>query len=130
MCVCVVCVCVMVAMSLTFDCILIHTCVMLCTLHETYYRGNQHVKLKLKIPKTITPRQREIIEEFENPTATHSSSSNNTDKQSTADAKGNCNSTFTIEQAWKRVKDYWNSTGKKASGDDTVSKNAKQEAKA
>lgn len=85
------------------------------------------MKLKLKIPKTVTERQKELIQEFDNPNAT--SSSTTTDSK-TADK--NCNTTFTIDQAWKRVKDYWNSTGKKASGDsnDTAKEKGTKEAKA
>lgn len=95
-----------------------------------YCRGNQHVKLKLKIPKTVTARQRELIEEFDNP---KDATANATDKESTSgkssEANKNCNTTFTIDQAWKRVKDYWNSTGTKAAGDHSDT-SAKKEAKA
>lgn len=96
-----------------------------------YYRGNQHVKLKLKIPKTVTDRQKQLIEEFDNPSAANTSGTEKTTSSSTDSAK-NCNSTFTIEQAWKRVKEYWNSTGKTASGDSkkTAEKESAKEAKA
>lgn len=30
-------------------------------------RGHQHVKLKVQIPKSVTPRQKELLEEFANP---------------------------------------------------------------
>lgn len=88
------------------------------------------MKLKLKIPKTITERQKELIQEFDNPDATSSNTTSSTDSSKTADK--NCNTTFTIDQAWKRVKDYWNSTGKKASGDsnDTAQEKGTKEAKA
>lgn len=81
------------------------------------------MKLKLKIPKTVTDRQKQLIEEFDNPDAPTSTQSS--DK--TSEAKS-CNSTFTIEQAWRRVKDYWSSTGKKASGDSGSSDDAKEKA--
>lgn len=89
------------------------------------------MKLKLKIPKTVTERQKELIQEFDNPNATSSSTAGASGADSkTADK--NCNTTFTIDQAWKRVKDYWNSTGKKASGDsnDTATEKGSKEAKA
>ena len=86
------------------------------------YRGNQKVTLKVKIPTKITPRQKELIEEFSNPNAastksssgdssTSSTGGSTSSSGSTAQSE-NCNSSFTIEQAWKRVKDYWSSTKK------------------
>jgi hypothetical protein len=80
---------------------------------RSVHRGNQHVKLKLQIPKHITPRQRQLIEEFDNPNAatakaTADGAQHAGDASSSSGAK-NCNSSFTIEQAWKRVKDYWGS---------------------
>lgn len=85
-------------------------CLDLCV----HYRGNQHVKVKVQIPKQVTPRQRQLIEEFDNPNA--HASTDSAKEQGTANTstgagaeKKNCNSSFTIEQAWKRVKDYWSS---------------------
>ena len=92
------------------------------------------MKLKLKIPKTITDRQKQLIEEFDNPSTTGTTGAEKTSTSSSSDSSStkNCNSTFTIEQAWKRVKDYWNSTGKTASGDSKSSseKETAKEAKA
>jgi hypothetical protein len=85
------------------------------------YRGNQHVKLKLQLPKTVTPRQRQLLEEFENPNAGAAS----TTQEAGAEAKKS-NSSFTIEQAWKRVKNYWSSVkeGAESAADTKASKSS------
>jgi len=111
-------------------------------------RGNQLVKLKLKIPKTLTPRQKQLIEEFDNPSASSatsadaaagaagdkdassSTSKNNSASSGSGSSGTNCNSSFTIEQAWKRVKDYWGSAKKENSSDDSKSEEADGKAKA
>lgn len=85
-------------------------------------RGNQHVKVKVQIPKQVTPRQRQLIEEFDNPnapaaSATEGAKEQGTTSSATGSEKKNCNSSFTIEQAWKRVKDYWSSAKPSDSSD-------------
>jgi DnaJ-class molecular chaperone len=55
--------------------------------------------LKVKIPKNITPRQRELLEEFDK-----ESSLSGGDKAGSGSADAGLSST--IESAWKRVKDF------------------------
>lgn len=87
-------------------------------------RGHQHVKLKVQIPKTVTPRQKELIEEFGNPAAYASKNinSNSSSSSSKADKSGSgssgassCNTNSYIEQAWKRVREYLGPKEKNAS---------------
>jgi hypothetical protein len=56
------------------------------------------VKLKLKIPTKLTPRQTEIIKEFDS-AATASSGA-------TGSAAEDCKQTFNIQEAWKRLKTF------------------------
>ena len=82
-------------------------------------KGNQHVTLKVKIPNKVTEIQKKLINDFcygeskvndsskstsDDSNTTTSSGSNGTD-----DNNNKTNSSFTIEQAWKRIKDYWSS---------------------
>jgi DnaJ-class molecular chaperone len=63
-------------------------------------RGNQYVKLQLKIPTKMTPRQLELMEEFrrEELGLTGSDAGKTTGKQE--------HSSFTINQAWNRLKEF------------------------
>lgn len=62
----------------------------------SFLRGNQYVKLKLKIPTKLTPKQAELIAEFDKAAAF--SYTDKTEKE--------CKQTFNIQQAWKRLKDF------------------------
>ncbi len=81
------------------------------------HRGNQYVKLKLKIPTKLTPRQTELIQEFEGTASTTASTGTGSGSASAAD----CRQTFNIQEAWKRLKDYL--------GKDSAEKESKEKAK-
>lgn len=87
-------------------------------------KGNQHVTLKIKIPNKVTENQKKLINDFcygetkvddssksDKSTSDSGDDSNTTSSSSTDDNKNNdkTNSSFTIDQAWKRIKDYWSS---------------------
>ncbi len=74
------------------------------------------MKLKLKIPTKLTPRQTELIQEFDK-AATSTSSGSTASANSTA---AECKQTFNIQQAWKRLKDFL------GTADDTASAAAKE----
>jgi hypothetical protein len=122
---------------LRFRCILFQCFGALCfdVVSYVFRRGNQYVKLKVQIPTKLTPRQKELIEEFTNPEMkagepAASSSGTGTGSEKSAGSKicGE-NTTFTIEQAWNRVKSYWkdppSSSTSNTSKDDESSASAK-----
>lgn len=76
------------------------------------------MKLKLKIPTKLTPKQIELIQAFdkagsesaENTTANASSSG------SSSSGGEECKQTFNIQEAWKRLKDFLGTTDQKDAG--------------
>lgn len=93
-------------------------------------KGNQHVTLKIKIPNKVTENQKKLITDFcygetkvneSSKSGTNKSTSDNSDDSNTTTSSGSSstddnknnndkiNSSFTIDQAWKRIKDYWSS---------------------
>jgi hypothetical protein len=53
------------------------------------------VKLKLRIPTKLTPRQTELIKEFDSST-----------EASPTTSGPDCKQTFNIQEAWKRLKTF------------------------
>jgi len=83
-------------------------------------KGSQHVTLKIKIPSKVTEKQKQLINEFcygeskiddnnNNKNNNNSGSSDDNTNNTTSSSSNNdkSNSSFTIDQAWKRIKDYW-----------------------
>lgn len=84
------------------------------SMHSFSQRGNQLVKIKISIPTKLTPRQRELIQEFagENAASSDSNSSGSKEKHHGI-----------ISDAWARLKDF---LGQK---DDSKAKDDKSTAK-
>ena len=59
------------------------------------HRGDQYIHLKVRIPKKVTEKQKELLREFEEESAKEGGSSSSTEKDG-----------FTLESAWKRLKDF------------------------
>ncbi len=57
------------------------------------------MKLKLKIPTKLSPRQIELIKEFDSAAASSSSAKGSS-------ATDDCKQTFNIQEAWKRLKTF------------------------
>jgi molecular chaperone DnaJ len=83
-------------------------------------KGNQHVTLKIKIPNKVTENQKKLINDFcYGETKGNDSSKSTSDDSNTTTSSGSndtddnnnikTNSSFNIDQAWKRIKDYWGS---------------------
>lgn len=85
-------------------------------------RGNQYVRLKLKIPTTLTPRQKELIQEFEK------AATDTTQGGTKASEQPECRETFNINQAWQRLKAFMG-TDDKTKKDDQSSSDEKTKAK-
>lgn len=70
----------------------------LTLLRFLFTRGDQFVTLKINIPKKVTPRQKELLEEFEaidKPTG-----------QAGAPGSSSSTSNFSLDEAWKRLKNF------------------------
>lgn len=57
------------------------------------HRGDQYIHLKVRIPKKVTERQKELLREFEKEGG--EASSGGTEKDG-----------FTLDSAWKRLKEF------------------------
>ena len=57
----------------------------------TRCRGNQYVHFKLQIPKSLSERQKQLLQEFDEEEK----------KKDSAKSQG-----FTLENAWKRLKEF------------------------
>lgn len=78
-------------------------------------RGNQYVKLKVKIPTKLTPKQIELIQEFDKAGSTSSTATDSKANSSTNNSGEECKQTFNIQEAWKRLKSFMGTTEKDAS---------------
>ncbi len=77
------------------------------------------MRLKLKIPTKLTPKQKEIIAEFDKAaTSTVADSSTGDASKDSASSGGttatDCKHSFNIQQAWQRLKDFLGTTDKDA----------------
>lgn len=72
-------------------------------------RGNHYVYMKVKLPTKLTPRQRELIEEF-------SGSDDTVQKKASED--GHHNITGVVHQAWTRLKEFLGKSCEKPSSDE------------
>ena len=71
------------------------------------YRGDQYIHLKIRIPKKVTNRQRELLLEFEKEDA-ESGTGGTGDKEGMGSA---------LESAWKRVKEFLGTDDSSAQND-------------
>lgn len=87
-----------------------------------FCRGNQIVNLKLKIPTKLTDKQKELMKEFEveEEIKTGSKAASSTSSSTAETEKSSSKRPFSLEQAWKRLNDFWGTTNYQAS--DTSSK--------
>lgn len=75
------------------------------------FRGDQYVHLKVKIPKDITEKQKELLQQFE--------AAADDSKQQTSKEKQH---QFNLNEAWERVKEF---LGKKDSNKEQKDSNKK-----
>lgn len=77
---------------------------------NSIHKGDQYIHLKIVIPKNLTPKQKELLLEFEkegNPDNSTNSSSSDGNNSTRSEKKSNVSST--IESAWNRLKEFMNS---------------------
>jgi DnaJ-class molecular chaperone len=75
------------------------------------HRGDQYIHLKVRIPKKVTERQKELLKEFEGEGGGEAASGG-TDKDG-----------FTLDSAWKRLKEFLGTDKDDASDKDKKKKN-------
>lgn len=63
------------------------------------FRGNQYVKIKVKTPTKLSPKQRELVEQI---------AKDEIGAIENKDSSNGTHSSFTINQAWKRLKEFLN----------------------
>ena len=65
------------------------------------FRGDQFIHLKVRIPKKINNRQKELLKEFEAEFETDGESADSSSKKKTEDSDATC-----VNSAWQRLKDF------------------------
>lgn len=65
---------------------------------NSIHKGDQFIHLKIKIPKNITNRQKELLLEFEK--------EGDGTSQTTGTSEGKSTMSSTLESAWNRLKDF------------------------
>ena len=90
-----------------------------------YYSGNQYVHISIQIPKNLNDKQRQLLHEFQREEIRKAGGDPGEESQGPLE-EGMVNKfcgvkmPFSIEEAWKRVKNYMNksnsSTGAAAGG--------------
>lgn len=83
-------------------------------------RGNQYVQVKVKVPTKLTPKQKELVDQIIKDEMA------STDGKESSSTASNPNSSFTINQAWKRLKEFLN---KPDCSSDTKPKDSKKKEK-
>lgn len=73
-------------------------CVLLCSVEIC--RGDQFIHLKVRIPKKINDRQKELLKEFEAEFEGSAESSSGSGKKQAEDSDA------TVNSAWQRIKDF------------------------
>eukprot|EP01099_Mayorella_cantabrigiensis_P006429 TRINITY_DN536_c0_g1_i1.p2 TRINITY_DN536_c0_g1~~TRINITY_DN536_c0_g1_i1.p2 ORF type:complete len:303 (+),score=-11.05 TRINITY_DN536_c0_g1_i1:120-911(+) len=85
--------------------------------NNKYRRGNQFVRLKLKIPTKLTPKQMDIIKEFDAAaTSTASAADSSSAEAKAGSGAEDCKETFNVQSAWKRLREFLG-TDKAAAGE-------------
>lgn len=74
---------------------------MVTLLFTLFIRGDQFIHLKVRIPKNINERQKELLKEFEAEFETNEGKDGDKAKKSTADSDASC-----VDSAWQRIKDF------------------------
>jgi DnaJ homolog subfamily A member 3 len=81
---------------------------------NSIHKGDQYIHLKLTVPKKISPRQKELLLEFEK----EGSSTEGGGAKATKSEGSGGGMSSTLESAWNRLKEFMGTKDEEAKGKD------------